>query len=111
MASNSPITFADLTKYNTKMLAHIDSKNTKALKYLAVKDKKICFYADPAPTEESIPDFEVNIPVEYFLDQTKTVLVQSFTWSEESYPGSINPNYDERPVLVLALKGDDNTVT
>ncbi len=70
------------------------------------------------------------LPTEMFLDQTKTKFVPSFTWSNELYPGSTNPNkaaveanpeatppvaaqpavvFDGKPVLVLAVKGVDNS--
>ena len=54
--------------------------------------------------------FSFDFPTEYFLDQTKSVFVQTFAWSETAYPGSTNPNLDGKPVMVLAVKGDDNTV-
>ena len=44
------------------------------------------------------------------FDQTKSVFVQTFAWSETAYPGSTNPNLDGKPVMVLAVKGDNNTV-
>ena len=54
--------------------------------------------------------FSFDFPTEYFLDQTKSVFVQTFAWSETAYPGSTNPNLDGKPVMVLAVKGDGNTV-
>lgn len=54
--------------------------------------------------------FSFDFPTEYFLDQTKSVFVQTFAWSETAYPGSTNPNLDGKPVMVLAVKGDNNTV-
>lgn len=81
------------------------------LRSLSVEDKTIKFYSTANPTEETVADFTVNIPVEYFVDQTKTVLVANFTWSEELYPGSTDPQLEGKPVLVLAIKGDDATVS
>ena len=54
--------------------------------------------------------FSFDFPTEYFLDQAKSVFVQTFAWSETAYPGSTNPNLDGKPVMVLAVKGDNNTV-
>lgn len=48
------------------------------------------------------------MPVERFLDQTQTILVPKFVWSEDLYPNSINPNLEEKPVFVLAVKGIAN---
>ena len=66
------------------------------------------------------------LPVEMYLDAVNTKFVENFTWSNELYPGSTNPNvaasgtegqpgyvpavvYDGKPVLVLAVKSVDNT--
>lgn len=51
------------------------------------------------------------LPKEQFLDLTKTTFVQSFAWSNTTYPDSTNPNLDGKPVMVLALKNSsDDTV-
>lgn len=47
----------------------------------------------------------LNLLNEMFLDQTKTTFVNNFAWSEETYPGSTNPNLNGKPVMVLAVKG------
>ena len=54
------------------------------------------------------PD-EINFPEEQFLDLAKSTIVNPFTWSDEDYPSSDDPNLDGKPVLVLALKNDDGT--
>ena len=48
------------------------------------------------------------LPVEMYLDNTKTTFVGSFTFSAQTYPGATNPNFDGKPVLVLAVKGIDH---
>ena len=48
------------------------------------------------------------LPVEMFLDQAKTRFVQSFAFTQETYPGGTDPNLNGKPVLVLALKGIDH---
>lgn len=55
--------------------------------------------------------FTFDFPVEMFLDQTKTEFVPKFTWSDATYPGSTNPSLNGKPVMVLAVKGTDDTVT
>lgn len=105
------ISLENLQRYDSNLKTYIDSAKTKALKAVAMVDNKINFYTDAAPVEGTEVAFAVDMPVEYFLDQAKTVLVQSFIWTEETYPGSTNPNLDGKPVLVLAVKGDDNTIT
>lgn len=104
------VTMANLTRYDSNLKTYIDSAKTKAIKSIAVKDNAINFYVNPTPDETTVADFTVDMPVEYFLDQTKTTLVQEFAWSEETYAGSTNPNLDGKPVLVLAVKGDDDSV-
>ena len=51
--------------------------------------------------------FTFDFPKEIFLDQTKTEFVDVFA----SYPGSTNPNLEGKPVMVLAVKGSDDTCT
>lgn len=87
------------------------SENSALIKSVVFKDNSILFYNKPNATEEDAADFTVNLPAEYFLDQTKTVFVPNFTWSAETYPASTDPTLDGQPVLVLAVKGSDNTVT
>ena len=49
-----------------------------------------------------------DLPVEMFLDNTKTAFVGSFAFDATTYAGATNPNLDGKPVLVLAVKGVDN---
>lgn len=49
-----------------------------------------------------------QIPADQFLDLNKTVFANPFSWSSTTYPGSINPNLDGKPVLVLALTDGEN---
>ena len=101
------VSMANLTKYDGNLKTYIDSEKTKALKALAVKDNKINFYVNPAPTDDTTPDF----PTEYLLDQTKTTFVQEFAWSDTTYTGSTDPSLEGKPVLVLAVKGEEDEVT
>lgn len=55
--------------------------------------------------------FEFDFPVEMVLDQAKTAFVPQFTWSLETYPGSEDPGLNGKPVMVLAVKGSDGSVT
>ena len=105
------VSIENLTRYDGKLKTYIDSEKTKALKALAVKDNKINFYVNPAPTDEATPDFTVDFPTEYLLDQTKTTFVQEFAWSDTTYAGSTDPSLEGKPVLVLAVKGEEDEVT
>lgn len=53
--------------------------------------------------------FSFDFPAELFLDQAKTEFVGNFTFSQETYPGATDPNLNGKPVMVLAVKGDDTT--
>ena len=56
------------------------------------------------------PDKEITI-VDRYLDNLKSGIVANFAWSNETYPGSTNPNLDGKAVFVLAVKGENDTVT
>ena len=72
-----------------------------------VSNGKINFYASTDCSGTALQS--VDLPEELYLDQVRTTIVQSFAWSELTYPGSSNPNLDGKPVLVLAVKGDKAT--
>lgn len=105
------VTLDNLKSYDSKLKTYIDSDKTKAVKGYLKKDNTWNFYNVDAPTEESVPVFSIDVPTEYFLDQTRTNFVQEFAWSEELYAGSTNPELDGKPVWVMAVKGDDDSVT
>ena len=44
-----------------------------------------------------------------FLDQAKTAFIPNFVFNGTTYAGASNPNMDNKPVLVLAVKGIDHT--
>ena len=58
--------------------------------------------------KQKLADAVAALPKELFLDQTKTVFVPSFAFSAATYPGATNPNLENKPVMVLAVKGVDN---
>jgi len=98
-------TKTELTALETKLNVGIEA----SFKSLAVDGNTVSFYttADKTGTAAATLDF----PAEYFLDQAKTSLVPAFAWAEATYPGSTDPNLEGKPVLVLAVKGDDASVT
>ncbi len=55
--------------------------------------------------------FSFDFPAELFLDQTRTQFVPEFAWTAASYPDSTDPSLEGKPVMVLAVKGDGDTVT
>ena len=61
-----------------------------------------------ATIKQKLADAVADLPKELFLDQTKTVFVPSFAFSAATYPGATNPNLENKPVMVLAVKGVDN---
>lgn len=93
---------------NTRISA-VETSANAAFKSLKVDGNTVSFYtsADKTGTAAATLDF----PAEMFLDQTKTAFVQKFAWSEVSYPGSTDPGLNNKPVMVLAVKGDGDSVT
>ena len=51
--------------------------------------------------------FSMDFPTEMFLDQTKTAFVGKFKFSDTTYPGATDPKLDGKPVMVLAVKGEN----
>lgn len=88
----------------------VNSEESLAIKTALYNNNTLMFYKKPNATVDDTADFSINLPEEQFLDQTKTTFINNFIWSEELYPNSTNPNLDNEPVLVLAVKGDTNVV-
>ena len=105
------VSIDNLTRYDGNIKTYVDSDKTKSIKGYLKKNNTHNFYNTDAPAQDTVPVFSIDIPTEYFLDQAKTTFVQSFSWSEGLYPGSENPNLDGKPVWIMAVKGDDNSVT
>lgn len=94
-----------------KLKIWIDTDKNIALKKVLYKDNSLKFYKNPNAVETDTPEFKIDLPVEYFLDQTQTSFISEFIWSDTVYPESVNPNLDGFPVFVLAVKGADGTVS
>lgn len=89
-------------------LTPIETKASTAFHAVDISGNKINFYAD---TEKSGgATASVDLPVDMVLDQEKTTMVAKFKWSDSAYPGSTNPSLDGKPVLVMAVKGDGDSV-
>ena len=125
MAENTKQQYLDLTglqSYDTKsvnrMTTAINAAKTEAIesaanafRFASVKDNSIEFYSTNPVEEGTAPVVTVDLPTELYLDQTKTTFVTNFAFSDELYPGATNPNMDGEPVVVLAVKGSDDSVT
>ena len=109
--ANTYITLQNLQNYDGKIKNYVDLADAKALKGHLKVGNTWNFYTVENPTETDTPAFGIDVPTEYFLDQAKTTFVQEFAWSAETYAGSVNPELDGKPVLVMAVKGDDDSVT
>lgn len=55
--------------------------------------------------------FSFEFPGEVYLDQTKSVFVQSFAFSTDTYAGATDPGLDGKPVMVLAVKNADDSIS
>ena len=80
------------------------NESTAALHDVSVKQLLTVVLALKAKIAEAVSD----LPKEMFLDQTKTVFVPSFTFSQATYAGATDPQLNGKPVMVLAVKGVDN---
>lgn len=83
----------------------IQTAAEKAIKSLDVTGNTISFFTSTDKTGDAA--FTVDFPAEMFLDQTKTEFVPSFAFSAATYPGSTDPKLDGKPVMVLAVKGEN----
>lgn len=106
--ANALVRLAALKALAEKTKAEIDNINTdvsKAIKSLGVSGNTVSFYtsADKSGTAA----FTFDFPKEMFLDQAKTTFVQKFAFSTETYPGATDPKLDGKPVMVLAVKGEN----
>lgn len=107
LATKDKVAEADLDTAFGNKIDEIATAGGEALKGVKSDGNTIQFYTDQAM--EGSATFTIDLPEEYFLDQTKTVFVEAFTWSAETYPGSTNPELDGKPVLVLAVKSQDGS--
>lgn len=96
------------TNLTTDIKAWVDSDESLGIKTVLYKNNTLTFYKKPNATADDTADFTIDLPVEQFLDQTKTTFVNQFVWSETLYPNSTDPNLNGEPVLVLTVKGDTN---
>lgn len=95
-----------ITDLTTELKTWVNGDESLGIKTALYVNNTLMFYKKPNATVTDVADFTINLPAEQFLDQANTTFVNSFIWSEETYPNSINPNLDGQPVLVLAVKGD-----
>lgn len=96
---------AYITEILTELKAWTDTDKNIAIKKVLFNNNALSFYKNPNAVDTDEPQYKIDLPVERFLDQTQTTLVPKFVWSEELYPNSTNPNLEEKPVFVLAVKG------
>lgn len=106
VTSSKLITLDILSYFKGKMDTVIAEGDAKAFKAVDYADNKIKFYKTEDMSDSPV---EISLPEEMFLDQTKTVFVDNFAWSSTTYPGSVDPSLDGKPVMVLAVKGDTAT--
>ena len=111
---NSVMQFGRLVEFGQGLKAELNKMSlvsASAIKSvgMSVDGLTINFYTSTNKTGDVA--FSVDFPKELVLDQLKSDFEASFTWSDETYPGSTNPNLDGKPVLIFAIKGTDKTGT
>ncbi len=92
-----------------KVKADYEAKILPAFKSGKVEGNTVYLYTTADQTGEAA--FSFDFPAEQFLDQAKTTFVPEFAFSEETYPGAADPNLNGKPVMVLAVKGENDSVT
>ena len=107
MATINYVSKQNLSAYDSLIKTFIENtEKTKSIKWVEVDGNTINFYKKTNPVEKDKPDFKVDFPKEYFLDQAKTTFVDNFIFSTALYPGAADPMLDGQPVMVLAVKGE-----
>lgn len=103
------VRLAALKALAAKTKAEIDNINTdvsKAIKSLGVSGNTVSFYTSADKSGDAA--FTFDFPKELFLDQAKTTFVPKFAFSTETYPGATDPKLAGKPVMVLAVKGQNH---
>jgi hypothetical protein len=106
--ANALVRLFALKNLAAKTKAEIDNINTdvsKAIKSLGVDGNTVSFYT--STDKSGTAAFSVDFPSELFLDQTKTTFVAKFKFDAATYPGATDPKLDGKPVMVLAVKGQN----
>ncbi len=83
----------------------VEAAANAAIKALKVTGNTVNFYTNTGMTDAAA--FSMDFPTEMFLDQTKTAFVGKFKFSDTTYPGATDPKLDGKPVMVLAVKGEN----
>lgn len=78
-----------------------------AIKSVSLSGSTLSFFKDASPAADATPDFTVDLPAEYFVDQTRTKFAKDFNFATGGYTGATDPGLDGKPVMVLAVKGVD----
>ena len=82
----------------------LSAKDAVAFRSLSVSGNTVSFFTSTDATGTAAATFD--FPEEIFLDQLQTQFVQNFAFSAATYPGATDPNFDGKPVFVLAVKGN-----
>lgn len=90
-------------------LGAVQTLAASALHSVGFTDNTINFYTSTDKSGSAA--FSVNLPVDMVLDQDKTKMVDNFSWSAATYPGSTDPELNGKPVLVMAVKGNGENPT
>ena len=105
------VTVGQVKSLATRIALRLTALENTAIKSVQVVGNALKFYscAKADITQTTVPVDSFDIPEEIYLSQTGTDIIQNFTWSATTYPGSTDPNLDGKTVLVLAVRGDDAT--
>ncbi len=102
-------TIENLAAELKKKFAATDAQVALAFKSGKVDGNTVNLYT--SADKSGTPVFTMDFPVDMVLDQAKTAFVDKFSFSEETYPGATDPSLNNKPVMVLAVKGEGGTVS
>lgn len=94
-------------KHLDSVVARFNSELGATFRSAIISGNTISFFN--SKNASGTPAFSFDLPAAQYLSQINTTLVNNFSWSALTYPNSANPNLDGKPVLVLAVRDDDNS--
>ncbi len=100
-----------LTTYDALIKKFISTESGKAVKAIGFSSDGLKMFLYKTEDKSDTP-VEVDVPAEFlkdwFVDFSKTSIVDNFAWSAATYPNTTDPSLDGKPVMVFALsKGED----
>ena len=94
------------SRANTKIQAVETKANAGFKDARVVNGNQIALYT-ATYTEGATAAVTLDLPSELVIDASKTTFVPNFTFNAETYAGATDPNLNNKPVIVLAVRTTD----